>query len=228
MTHKGPLVRKRPRKRNRDGTWRKKRSDAGKKRENTMSNNARNTQFSGFAKALWQEIAFTHGDNVQRDVAYNIKVIEELIARRVYDLACHVVTHCDEDIAWRKSKGYSIGQIVENDVPDMTELPKEQEEPTKPTAEEVNAMLDRHNSMYSVDLGDYQGAEALEVLQDPEQEALGHVEECLANLHTSIFCIVPQEAATGPAGIFSQMQIAENVKEDFKKLSDAIKALRKE
>lgn len=29
---KGPLVRKQPRKRNKDGTWRKKRSDAGKKR----------------------------------------------------------------------------------------------------------------------------------------------------------------------------------------------------
>jgi hypothetical protein len=30
---KGPFVRKQPRKRNKDGTWRKKRSDAGKKRE---------------------------------------------------------------------------------------------------------------------------------------------------------------------------------------------------
>lgn len=38
MTHKGPLVRNRPRKRNRDGTWRKKRSDAGKKREKIMDN----------------------------------------------------------------------------------------------------------------------------------------------------------------------------------------------
>lgn len=59
------------------------------------------------------------------------------------------------------------------------------------------------------------------------QEALDHVEECLANLHTSICCIVPQEAATGPAGIFSQMQIAATVKEDFKKLSEAIEALKK-
>jgi hypothetical protein len=34
--HKGPLVRKNPRKRNKDGTWRSKRSDAGKKREKIM------------------------------------------------------------------------------------------------------------------------------------------------------------------------------------------------
>jgi hypothetical protein len=40
VMHKGLLVRKMPRKRNRDGTWRKKRSDAGKKREKTMSDNA--------------------------------------------------------------------------------------------------------------------------------------------------------------------------------------------
>jgi len=35
---KGPLVRKRPRARNKDGTWRKKRSDAGKKRESEKTN----------------------------------------------------------------------------------------------------------------------------------------------------------------------------------------------
>lgn len=78
-----------------------------------MSNNPRNTQFQDFAKALWQEIAFTHDDNVQRDVAYNIKVIEELIARRAYDLAAHVV----ENVS-----AYSVPSI-----PDMTELPKEQD-----------------------------------------------------------------------------------------------------
>ncbi len=34
---KGPHVGKYPRARNKDGTWRKKRSDAGKKREKNMS-----------------------------------------------------------------------------------------------------------------------------------------------------------------------------------------------
>jgi hypothetical protein len=39
MIQRGPFVKGKPRKRNRDGTWRKKRSDAGKKREKTMGNN---------------------------------------------------------------------------------------------------------------------------------------------------------------------------------------------
>jgi uncharacterized protein YbaA (DUF1428 family) len=47
-------------------------------------------------------------------------------------------------------------------------------------------------------------------------------------LHTSICLIVPREAATGPEGIMSQMQIAENVKDDFKKLREAVAALKKE
>jgi hypothetical protein len=38
----------------------------------------------------------------------------------------------------------------------------------------------------------------------------------------------PQEAANGPAGLESQMKVVESIKEDFKKLSEAIKALRKE
>ena len=59
------------------------------------------------------------------------------------------------------------------------------------------------------------------------QEALDRVEERLANLHTSIVLIHPKEAATGTAGIMSQMMVAENLKEDFKKLSEAIEALKK-
>lgn len=61
------------------------------------------------------------------------------------------------------------------------------------------------------------------------QEALDHVEECMDILHTSIMIgLHPQESATGPAGIMSQMMVVENVKEDYKKLRDAINALRKE
>jgi hypothetical protein len=138
-----PYAKKKPRKRNKDGTRRKKRSDAGKKREKTMSNNARDEQFQGFAKALWQDIAFTHGDNVQRDVAYNIKVIEELIARRAYDFACHIMGN--------PQAAASIEEMV-SIVPDMAELPKEQ-----------------GSAMYSVGPDGYRGAEALEVLRYPEQ-----------------------------------------------------------
>lgn len=66
-------------------------------------------------------------------------------------------------------------------------------------------------------------------LEGHSQEALGHVDECLDSLHTGIMVgLHPQEAANGPAGIMSQMMVVENVKEDFKKLEEAIKALRKE
>lgn len=65
-------------------------------------------------------------------------------------------------------------------------------------------------------------------VEQADEKALDHVEECLDMLHTSICGIVPQEAATGPAGMVSQMMIAENVKEDYKKLRKAILALRKQ
>lgn len=61
------------------------------------------------------------------------------------------------------------------------------------------------------------------------QEALGHVEDCLDSLRTGIMVgLHPKEAVIGPAGIMSQMMIVESVKEDFKKLEEAIKSLRKE
>jgi hypothetical protein len=58
---------------------------------------------------------------------------------------------------------------------------------------------------------------------------LDHVEECLDILRTSIMVgLHPQEAANEPAGLQSQMKVVGSVKEDFKKLSEAIKALREE
>lgn len=61
------------------------------------------------------------------------------------------------------------------------------------------------------------------------QDALAHVEECLDSLHTGIMLgLQPQEAALGQWGLESQKKVVESVKEDFKKLRDAIKALRKE
>jgi hypothetical protein len=53
-------------------------------------------------------------------------------------------------------------------------------------------------------------------------------DECLYILSTSISFLMPQEALTGAAGIMSQMQTVENVKEDFKKLKGAIAVLRKD
>lgn len=62
-----------------------------------------------------------------------------------------------------------------------------------------------------------------------EKQALDHVEECLDMLHTSIMIgLHPKEAYAGPVGIESQVKVVEQVKDDYKKLRDAIKALRKE
>ena len=62
-----------------------------------------------------------------------------------------------------------------------------------------------------------------------EKEALDHVEECLDNLHTGIMVgLHPKEASLGQWGVESQVQVVEQVKDDYKKLRDAIKALRKE
>ncbi len=60
------------------------------------------------------------------------------------------------------------------------------------------------------------------------KELLDHVDECMEMLHISINLIIPKEVLIGPAGLMSQMQIMETVKEDYRKLSDAILALRKE
>lgn len=86
-----------------------------------MSNN-RDTQFLSFAKNLNDEIIQAGIDGIYDE---NPELYcQRLIAQRAYDLACHIVEHIDEDIAWRMDKGYTASQIVENDVPDMTELPE--------------------------------------------------------------------------------------------------------
>lgn len=110
--YRGPLVRKRPRKRNRDGTWRKKRSDAGKKREKTMSNNARDTQFEMFANALVRDLRETTSQEEAK----------LLLARHAYDL----VKHTCEAISNSQVALYPDEMIKV--VPDMDELPKEQEQ----------------------------------------------------------------------------------------------------
>jgi len=60
-------------------------------------------------------------------------------------------------------------------------------------------------------------------------EALDHIDECLDSLHTGIMVgLHPQEAALGKHYLESQMEVVKSVKADFKKLSEAIEALRKE
>jgi hypothetical protein len=95
-----------------------------------MSN--RDTQFQGFAKSVVEELTSLELeymgvtiDNLSTMSRHYREEWEKIVVRRAYDLACHVVTHLDEDVAWRKCKGHTASQIVENDIPDMTELLKE-------------------------------------------------------------------------------------------------------
>jgi hypothetical protein len=100
--------------------------------------NRRDTQFGGFAQSLIDEMdqlidAFSGPlppakglDALITDIIKSEtldKQIKMLLAQRAYDLACHVVAHLDNDTAWLMGKGYTPAQIVENDVPDLTELP---------------------------------------------------------------------------------------------------------
>lgn len=61
-----------------------------------------------------------------------------------------------------------------------------------------------------------------------DQEALDHVEECLDILSTGIMVgLRPREATLGQRYLESQIAVVESVKADFKKLQEAIQALRK-
>lgn len=85
-----------------------------------MSKNGRDTQFAGFAKVLLREMHEPIADYWREDC-------EQIIARRAYDLACHVIRSQAQgmdllamhDPEWMKER-------VEM-VPDMPELPKEKD-----------------------------------------------------------------------------------------------------
>lgn len=81
---------------------------------------SRDKQFQNFAKLLVGELfnddvlgdyGFIGGRQQHADLNYDLTVCEEIIARRAYDLACHVV----ENVS-----AYNVSSI-----PDMTELPKD-------------------------------------------------------------------------------------------------------
>jgi len=89
--------------------------------------NARDTQFMGFAKALVTEIINEVPATIYPlDIDISDK-LEKLLARRAYDLACDIIDQLDSSVAWRIEQGHDASVIVENDIADMAELPKEQE-----------------------------------------------------------------------------------------------------
>lgn len=83
-----------------------------------MSN--RDTQFQGFAKALLDEILEAEIGRVKS--TYWRGAVESIIARRACDLAMHVLGHSRSN----DMEDWQIEEIIPF-VPDMTELPKEQE-----------------------------------------------------------------------------------------------------
>ncbi len=84
---------------------------------------SRDTQFQGFAKALWEEIMqmTIHGYG-RIDAGTDPKNYELLIARRAYDFACRVTKYVGAP-EWDDQR---IAEMMEY-VTDLTELPKEQE-----------------------------------------------------------------------------------------------------
>lgn len=138
-----------------DGTWRKKRSDVGKKREKRMDKSPRDIQFQGFAKALWDALVKANGYgymdvNEHYDDGIDPTDYRGIIARRAYDFAYHVVEHTNPEICGE----YDATESKMAFVPDMTELPKEKEQ----------------EGMYFIDNGDCHGAKALERLELPKEQ----------------------------------------------------------
>ena len=88
-------------------------------REN-MSDNTRDTQFQGFAKLVWEEIANKFGEWWETDAAFTSDQSRDIIARRAYDLVKHTIentAHIDLDRELPEDHALLI--------PDMTELTKE-------------------------------------------------------------------------------------------------------
>lgn len=104
--------------------------------------NARDTQFQGFAKALTEELKEVGAFEPTMHLEIALKRIEPIITRRAYDLAIHVL-----DQTGPKAYVEAILQCV----PDMDELPKDQD-------------------MYLVDNGDCCGTQALEILEPPKEQ----------------------------------------------------------
>jgi len=89
-------------------------------KERARAKEARNTQFEGFAKALWEEIMeMTLKGYGKIDAGTAPKGYELLIARRAYDLACHAIDNSRAN----DMEDWETERIMPY-VPDMTELPK--------------------------------------------------------------------------------------------------------
>lgn len=90
---------------------------------------SRDTQFKGFAKALWKELEDHPYVEIGQLKDCDREHLYRVIARRAYDLVdiaiCHIAMGMSNDSAVM----FVPRQNAVNYIPDMTELPKEQEQP---------------------------------------------------------------------------------------------------
>jgi hypothetical protein len=96
-----------------------------------MSN--RDTQFSGFAKLLTEELkpyqtmlllALQSNDKREREWSENM--IQTIIAQRAYDLACHILSHATQAMIAECELPSCIPECVES-LPDLTQWPEREE-----------------------------------------------------------------------------------------------------
>lgn len=92
-----------------------------------MSDNARDTQFEGFAHALLLQLAEENALALNWDRFFG--ELELTVARRAYDFACHLLKNGDP-IDLDTSGEYAVMEVEEaqrrvNNLPDLTEFPKE-------------------------------------------------------------------------------------------------------
>ncbi len=87
-----------------------------------MSTDPRDTQFAGFAKLLWDELPIEPEDD-ELSAAYDAwsDACEQIIARRAYDFAYHVVRKV---IAMECTAEFVIRSEL-HEVPDLTTWPEE-------------------------------------------------------------------------------------------------------
>lgn len=87
-----------------------------------MSDNTRDTQFQGFAKALIHDLndvsTTTYASYDEAKKAYELT-----IARRAYDLVAHACENISDNQI--KSGVFFHPNAMVRDIPDMSELPKE-------------------------------------------------------------------------------------------------------
>lgn len=95
-----------------------------------MSNNPRDTQFKGFAEALFCDLPW-HDINIDMDTDGWEDRWEALIARRAYDLVAHIIRNLNDleprqSILTQEEADRYHDELLAG-LPDLPELPKEPE-----------------------------------------------------------------------------------------------------